>query len=115
MGHAVRTLRAATARERAVLLSPTVRGPVEQLPEVAPRRAELVELALGGRFVGSPAEELRAVAEAASGEVIELNFDDQLRPQRLPFHRPLGAPAARSAGSAAGETWSAHERFQLRR
>ena len=85
MGRAGRTLRAAATHERAVLLSPTVRGSVEQLPEVSPRRAELIELALCGRFVGSPAEELRAVAEAASREVIELNFDDQLRRQRLPF------------------------------
>src|SRR5437879_2179947 len=92
---------------------PTGRGSVEQLPQVSPRGAELIELALGRRLVRPPAEELRAVTEAARGKMIKLHFRDKFRLQWLPFHRPLGAPAARSVGSAAGEAGTAHQRFQL--
>ena len=36
-------------------------------------------------FVGTPAEQPCAVAEAAAGEVIVLHFDDEVRAERLPF------------------------------
>ena|ERR1700678_2967409 len=55
------------------------------------------------RFFRPPAEEFGSVTEAAAREMIELHFDDQFRRQRLPFERMLCTPAARAAGSFAGE------------
>ena len=64
---------------------------------------DLFEGALAGGFFGAPAEKLGSVAETASGEVIELNFDDEFGIKGLPFGGALGAPAAGASGSFAGE------------
>ena len=63
----------------------------------------LGEGALAGGFFGAPAEELGAVAEAASGEVIELDFDDEFGIEGLPFGGAFCAPATGASGSFAGE------------
>src|SRR5579883_1424007 len=76
---------------------------------------DLAHLALLGGFVGTPAEELGSVAEAASGEVIVLHFDDELRLERLELAGTFGAPAAGTAGTAAGEAWGLAEGFQFLR
>ena len=65
----------------------------------------LLRAALRGIFLGAPPQELGSVTKAASSKVIELNLGDELRLQRLPFRRTLGAPAAGTAWgipSAAG-------------
>src|ERR1043165_4271633 len=64
----------------------------------------LFECALLWLLVRTPAQELCAVAKAAAGEVIVLNFAHKLRRERLPFSRSLGCPTARPAGRIAGET-----------
>jgi hypothetical protein len=51
-------------------------GPLEKIQGGAVFAFYLREGALAGRFFGTPAQELGSVAEAASGEVIELDFDD---------------------------------------
>src|SRR4051812_29657295 len=89
------------------------RATCEMSRHAPPRRAEdlhrrsaagdLIHRALLRRLVRSPAEKLRAVAEPPLGEVVVLNFDDQLRVERFPFAAALGAPARRAARRAAGE------------
>src|SRR2546428_6091143 len=63
-------------------------------------------------LVGAPAEELGAVAEAAAGEVVVADFDDQLGRERLPLGAALGGPAAGPAGGLAGETGRPDERLE---
>ena len=43
------------------------------------------------------------MAEAAVGEMVVADFDDQLGPERLPFVGAPRAPAARTAWGVAGE------------
>ena len=64
---------------------------------------DLIEGALAGRFFGAPAEEFGSVAKTASGEVIELDFDDEFGIERIPLGGTFGAPAAGTSGSFAGE------------
>jgi hypothetical protein len=62
-----------------------------------------------GGFFGTPAEEFGAVAEAAAGEVVELDFGDEFVVERLPLHGVLGAPAAFASRSFAGEAGRLYE------
>src|SRR5438045_3700307 len=88
-------------------------------------RFHLCHLARLRRLVRSPAEKLRAVAEAAAGEVIVLHFDHEFWIERFPFAEALGAPSARPTRRASREPaaflrWLAkllqlrRERFPLR-
>ena len=54
------------------------------------------------------------MAEAAAGDVVVADLDDQLGPQRLPFGGALGRPAARAAGRVAGEARAASISFSSR-
>src|SRR5205085_9075112 len=60
-----------------------------------------------------PADEPRAMAETASGEVIVTDFHHQLRLERLPFHRPLRAPPAQSTRGMARESRRLDQRLEL--
>src|SRR5690242_20761150 len=74
------------------------------LPPHSKSPLHLLKRALLRLLVGPPAQELCAVAKAAAGKVIVLNFAHQLRRERFPFRRSLGCPTARPAGRIAGET-----------
>src|SRR5687767_11513553 len=76
------------------------------------RRLKLLERALFGSFVGPPAYQFRAMAEAIAGDMIVAHFDDKVGPQRLPFGGAFGAPAARRAGRVAGEAGWLDESFE---
>ena len=56
-----------------------------------------------GGFVGTPAEQAGAVAEAAAGEVVVLELGDELGFEGLPLGAAFGGPAAWAAGGVAGE------------
>jgi hypothetical protein len=60
-------------------------------------------------------EKFGAVAETAAGEVVVLDFDDQLGDEGLELAGALGAPAAGTTGAAAGEAGGLAEGFQLPR
>jgi len=64
----------------------------------------LIERALLGLFVRTPAQKLRPMPKAAAGEVVVLHFDDEFGGERLPFGRALGGPAAGTTGRVAGKT-----------
>src|SRR5690348_4906571 len=53
--------------------------------------------------------------EAAAGEVIVLHLDDELRRERLPLARPLGAPPAGPTGRLAGEAGRLDQLLELLR
>ena len=61
---------------------------------------ELIDEALGGRLVVAPAQDLRAVADAPVGGVVEGHLDDELGPQRHPFQVAALRPARRVAAAA---------------
>src|SRR5689334_15492361 len=65
----------------------------QQLHRRAAFLLELSDRALLRRLVRAPAEERRAVTEAAAGEVVVLHFEHELRCEGLPFARALGAPS----------------------
>ena len=74
---------------------------------------DLLHGALPWRFFRAPAEESRAVTEAASGEVIELNFDHQPGSERLPLRGTSGAPAAGASGGFAREAGGLDQLLQF--
>ena len=74
---------------------------------------DLREETLTGLFVGSPSKKSGAVTKAAPGEMIILNLNHQLRCQRLPFGRSLGAPTAWSTGFVSGESRRLNQRLKL--
>src|SRR6476660_7573414 len=80
-----------------------------QTRAAAPR--DLIERALSRRLIGPPAEQMRAMPKAIAREVVVLNFDDQLRPQRLPLGAAFRAPATRAARSAARKTRRLNQRL----
>jgi hypothetical protein len=51
--------------------------------------------------------------ESPAGEMVELNFDDETRIERLPFERMFRAPAAKSSGSLTCKSWRLDHSFQL--
>src|ERR1700730_3221156 len=75
-----------------------------------PRGHHLIERALPGLLVGAPAQELGAVPEAATGEMVVAHLADQDRAQRLPVGRAPLAPAAGSSRAPAGEARRLDER-----
>src|SRR5213078_1562128 len=78
----------------------------EFVPEIFPiinSAAYLIELALRWLLIRPPAQEFCAVTKAAAGEVIVLDFDDELGSERLPLDGALGGPAAWATGGVAGE------------
>src|SRR5947209_7304557 len=64
-------------------------------------------------LVGPPPQQLRAVPEAPSGEVVVLHFHHELRRERLELARPLRAPAAGPAWRPARKSRSLSQRLQL--
>src|SRR5687768_15637500 len=76
---------------------------------------DLLHAALLRGLVGAPADEVRAVAETAGGEVVVFDLDDQLGGQRLPLGAALRRPPARPARRAAGEARGFDQVLQLRR
>src|SRR5271154_6010231 len=73
----------------------------------------LIHGANARRFFRAPAQKLCAMAEAASGEMVKLNLDHQLRLERFPFQRMLCAPAARPPRGLACEAWRRDELFEF--
>ena len=59
---------------------------------------QLVDRALLGRLVVAPADELRPVADAVAGHVVEVDLADELGPQAVPLQLLVGLPATRLAG-----------------
>src|ERR1041384_7289743 len=53
------------------------------------------------------------MTKPSAADVVVADFYHELRLQRLPFGRALGAPAARPRGSIAGEPRCPNERCQL--
>ncbi len=51
--------------------------------------------------------------ESPAGEMVELNFDDETRIERLPFERMFRAPAAKSSGRFTCKSWRLDHSFQL--
>src|SRR5436309_2769082 len=49
-------------------------------------------------LIGPETHELCAMAKPLTGEVVVLDFDDQLRLKRFPLARPASAPPAGTAG-----------------
>src|SRR5688500_8475127 len=82
-------------------------------PGAAEEWKDWLEHTLTRRFVRSPADECRAMPEAAAGEMIVLHFHDQLRLERLPLSRPRGAPATGAARRAPGKAGGLDQRLQL--
>jgi len=84
------------------------RGGVEQQPHGPNSSASSEGLSSGWswskvqRFgsLSGPAQEACAVAEAAAGDQIAANLDNQLGAKLLPLARALGRPEARTAGAA---------------
>src|SRR5690606_3807446 len=74
---------------------------------------DLLERALRGCFVGAPADEFRAVAEASGRHVIVGDFNDKLRGESLPLTGAFRGPATRAAWSASGKPWRLSEQLQL--
>ena len=72
---------------------------------------DLLHAALAWGFIWPPAQELRAVAKAAAGEVIVFDFDYEFRLERFPFCRTFGAPAAGAAGGFSCEAWRVDQLF----
>src|SRR6185437_6412296 len=73
---------------------------------------ELVEGALPRRLVGAPAQELRAVTEAAAADVIVAHLRDQLWCEGFPLTGPFRAPARWSARRIAAEARRLSQFFQ---
>src|SRR3954471_20776609 len=61
---------------------------------------QLLHRALGRLLVVAPALDLRAVADAVVGDVVEGHFDDELGAQADPFEVAAGRPARGAAGAA---------------
>src|SRR5687767_5624617 len=57
-------------------------------------------MALARILVVAPADELRAVAYAVTGDVVEADLDNELGAEALPDQLLLGLPAARLARAA---------------
>src|ERR1700739_2051158 len=55
----------------------------------------LLQTALGRRLVVTPTQDLRAMADATAGGVVERDLHHQLRPERDPLQLLLALPAAR--------------------
>src|SRR6185312_4971536 len=62
--------------------------------------AQLCESAIARILVLAPAPQLGAVTDAASGDVVEVDLHDELRPQSDPLQIAPGAPAARVGRAA---------------
>ena len=73
----------------------------------------LVEGALPRRLVRPPAQKACAMAEAAAGDMVIADLDDQLRPQGLPFARAFGAPSAGTTWCIAGKTGRLDQPLEL--
>src|SRR5688572_23774769 len=74
---------------------------------------DLVHRALARRLVGAIANDLRAMAETASREMIVGNLHDYLRIDRLPFAAPFRAPAAGTTRRIPGEARFLLQRFEF--
>src|SRR3954462_12273663 len=74
---------------------------------------QLLEGALLGRLVRTPAHELGAMAKAVAGNMVISNLAHQLGLERLPFRRPRieGIPPAGPSRRFAGEPWAAVQWF----
>src|SRR5947207_15493653 len=89
------------------------RARCRRLPRRSGRRLDLLERTLARRLVGPPSQEAGPMAEPAAADMIVTNFDDQFRPQRLPFSGTLGAPPAGAARRVAGESGRLDKAFEL--
>src|SRR5688572_17761373 len=69
-------------------------------PLAAMSAVELVDRAGAGRLVVAPALHLGAVADAAVGDVVEGDLDDELGAQGDPLELVVGAPARRVGAAA---------------
>jgi hypothetical protein len=67
---------------------------------------------IGAGLVGTPAQQLRAVAGAVTSDVVKSHFNHEFGPHRLPGPATFGAPAAGSARRFAGESRRLPQRFQ---
>src|SRR5438270_563366 len=66
---------------------------------------ELLEGALARRFVRPPAQDRGAVTKAIAAEMIEADFDHELRLQRTPLRRTFAGPAAWAAWRERSTQW----------
>ena len=82
----------------------SVRSALQELERFAFAVFHLIDRALTRIFVGSPSNNLRAVAKSTTGKMIVGNFDDNSWINWLPFAGAFGAPAARSTGGVASES-----------
>jgi len=74
---------------------------------------KLVHSTLRRFLVGTPSDDLRTVAKAATGYVIVGHLNDIDRTHRPPFGRSFRGPPARGAGSFTSKTISAYDLFEL--
>ena len=85
----------------------------EEAEQVGPFLRELVHLTLLRRFVRSPTEQLGSMAETTAGDMIEANFDDKFRLERLPDIFLSLVPTARSPRGGACEPRRGDKSFEL--
>src|SRR5690606_14627230 len=85
---------------------------VEQPHHVRLRLVQLRERALARRLVGSPAQQARAVAEAAAAEMVVGDLDHEAGLERQPMRRAARGPAARAARLVPGKAGRRNERFE---
>ena len=74
---------------------------------------KLIHAALFWRFIRSPADKRRSVAEAIAGHLIISDLYDKLRPKRMPLTFPAIIPPAGAARRLAGKTWSLDQCLEL--
>src|SRR5438477_11133143 len=90
--------------------SKTVRS-VKQCHQLCFFLLDLVDGALLGRLVRTPAQQSGAMSKALAGEVIVADFNHEFWLKRHPFGGTLGHPAARTARRIAGEARRTHQRL----
>src|SRR3954452_807201 len=73
----------------------------------------LLNRATGRVLIRTPMQQLCAVSKTVPREMIVLHFHDKFRRERLPLSTSLGAPPARAARFAAGESGRLNDLFQL--
>src|SRR5690349_18200378 len=61
------------------------------------RACDLLHRALLGYLVRPPAQQLGAMSETLTGDMVKTNLDHELGPERFPFAATVRAPAAGTA------------------
>ena len=88
-------------------------SPLQQRDRFAFAMLDLIHRAPTRIFVGTPAQESRAVSKPAAGKVIVCNFDDHFGRDRFPFAASFCDPATRASGRIASESRWFSQQFKF--